>query len=95
MKNLITKLVAISILLVVVGCGSARQHIIEYYPDGNKKSEKLVKYNRYGSGELNAVESDIIKGTAKIGSQKGSAGDLAGALLNLSEIAKKGAGIVP
>jgi hypothetical protein len=93
MKKLITKLLTISTLLTLVGCGSATMKIVKFDAAGNKTSEQKIRYIRVGSGELESVDIDIRKGKASIGSQKGSAGDMGEAFKNLTEVAKRGAGL--
>lgn len=73
---------------MLIGCGSASMTTTEFDSDGNITSIHKVKYSRFGSGELKAIEVDIQNGTAKIGEQKGNAGKLAETALNLSEVAK-------
>ncbi len=76
-------------LLGITACGSAKMMITNFDKDGNVTSTNKISYIRVGSGELSEVDVNIKTGKAKIGSQKGSAGDMAEALLNLTEIAKK------
>ncbi len=79
MIRIATKLVAISILLVVVGCmGCAR---ISF------KNDELT-YSRFGSQKLEGLDfKKKADGSisVKLGKQEGSAGDLAEAILNLSK----------
>ena len=90
------KIIRISILSFIalngiMGCGSAQMEITNFDTQGNITSVNKVKYKRLGSGELSAVDVDIKKGKASIGSQKGSAGDIGEALKNFSEVSKKAA----
>lgn len=76
----------IILLVMVLSMGCAR---ISF-----KKDE--LTYSRFGSQKLEGLEfKKKADGSisVKLGKQEGSAGDMASALNNLTEIAKKGAGL--
>jgi hypothetical protein len=77
------------VIINITGCGSAYMKNTMFDPaTGKILSVNEVSYKRLGSGELSTIDINLKTGKAKIGGQKGNAGDLTEAFLNLTEIAK-------
>lgn len=90
-------IIRIFILLVIavsvnMGCRSTNMTKTVFDKEGNVVSVNKIESTVLGTSKVSDFSVDLKKGKAKFGRSENSAGDMAGALLNLTEIAKRASG---
>ncbi len=82
------KIIAIITLLMLTSCASAHMERTVFNTDGTKIVIK-INYDVLGKREFHNLKINPNTGMIELGDSKGSAGDLATALKNATEIIKK------